>query len=49
MKINISKQQVVVTTTQPSAVIQKAIESTGMLAVLKGQGLGKSFDDFWYF
>lgn len=39
LEVNVAKQQVVVMTTQPSAVIQKAIESTGMLAVLKGQGL----------
>ncbi|XP_066913523.1 copper chaperone for superoxide dismutase-like [Clytia hemisphaerica] len=37
--INIQQQQVIVTTTYPSEVVQKAIESTGMLAIVKGQGL----------
>ena len=40
--IDVGKQSVVITTTQPSSVIQNAIETTGMLAVMRGQGNGKT-------
>ena len=36
--IDIPKQSVLINTTQPSNIIQNAIEKTGMLAVLRGQG-----------
>lgn len=38
LEIDVQKQSVVLTSTQPSSIIQNAIEETGMLAVLRGQG-----------
>ena len=36
--VDVLNQRVVVETDQPSSVIQNALESTGMLAVFRGQG-----------
>ncbi|XP_057309368.1 copper chaperone for superoxide dismutase-like isoform X2 [Hydractinia symbiolongicarpus] len=42
LSIDVDKQSVIIKTTQPSTVIQEAIERTGMLAVLRGQGQGST-------
>ena len=42
--VDVSNQRVVVETDQPSSVIQNALESTGMLAVFRGQGRLFSMD-----
>ena len=36
--VDVPNQRVVVETDQPSSVIQNALESSGMLAVFRGQG-----------
>jgi len=38
LEIDVSSQRVILNTTEPSNIIQDALESTGMLAVLKGHG-----------
>jgi len=43
VEIDVQKQSVVIMTIQPADTIQKAIETTGMLAVLRGQGRAEHF------
>jgi len=38
IEIDVPQQSVVIRTTQPTTIIQEALERTGMLAVLRGQG-----------
>ena len=44
--VDVPNQRVVVETDQPSSVIENALESSGMLAVFRGQGNLFSMDIF---